>query len=751
MQSPTLLSTPILKRGGYFGKPTRSYQKEDDETVDGLTDYPIDGGDDVDDDEGDSYVDDADDENEEEEDEEEEEEHLAPADSAVVIPTDELFSPPEGTKPAAISFPPEAEVERLLTMPTPPPSPRALLSPPSARERLARCTAPATLPSPPPLPPPLHMPPPIDRRDDIPKIEMPPCKRLCLSTLGSRIAHQETIQIIEEEAYDVREAWAHSIGLSQAVHSELQTHQKQAELLALREQPRRVRQPGWDAMIDQALLRNSTNGDGSYSSYEDNRRNVQIARPCFYADFMKYQPLNFKETEGVASKPKTLDENIELANDLMDQKLCTYAKRQTNNKRKGTLPASAKVLATLTLQMLRGTMGQNPKGNGCFECGAPEHFKGDCPKLKNKDGEGYLMFKRMPDLFGTNIRQERGRQIDLIPRAAHVARAPYRLAPSEMKELSEQLQELSDKGFIRPSSSPGEPRSCSSKRKMGHSGCASTTGLFKNRLEIGLSPAEGARTRRSKNSIQNSVWTLRVPGHAIRTNKRTCDDILIYSKDEKEHKEHLKEILELLKKEKLFRGGINAERKGDYLCFSTTKGKAIVVADALSRKEMTKPLQVRALIMNIGLDRPKQILEAQIEALKPKKLENEDVGGMIIPKEKLEPCADGTLCLNGKSWLPCYGNLGFRKPMEFEVRDRVKLKVSPWKGVVRFGKQGKLNPRYVGPFKVLAKVRKVSNRLELSQELSRVYHTFHVSNLNKCYAEEPLVMSLEGIHVDDRL
>ncbi|GJT55250.1 putative reverse transcriptase domain-containing protein [Tanacetum coccineum] len=81
----------------------------------------------------------------------------------------------------------------------------------------------------------------------------------------------------------------------------------------------------------------------------------------------------------------------------------------------------------------------------------------------------------------------------------------------------------------------------------------------------------------------------------------------------------------------------------------------------------------------------------------------------------------------------------------------VMLKVSPWKRVVRFGKRGKLNPRYVRPFKVLAKVGKVAYKLKLPQELSSVHHTFHVSNLKKCYVDEPLVMPLEGIHVDDKL
>ncbi|GKB93554.1 hypothetical protein Tco_0979691 [Tanacetum coccineum] len=305
---PPIVS-PTAESPGYVVESDPE-EYEDDETEDGPVDYPMDGGEDGDDDDGDSSGDDADDEDEDEEDEEEEEEHLAPADSAVVVPT------------ASISLPPEAEVERLLAMPTPPPSPPISLSPPSAGERLARLPSvrplrdavTAALPSPPlpPLPPSLYIPPPVDRRDDIPESERPPRKRSCLFALGSRyevgesstarptrgrgvdygfvstldaeerrrgirevgygirdtwvdpaeavpeiapmtvgevntrvtelaelhehrvdllmedrIAHQETILIVEEEAYASREAWAHAIGLSQAAHYELQTHREQ--------------------------------------------------------------------------------------------------------------------------------------------------------------------------------------------------------------------------------------------------------------------------------------------------------------------------------------------------------------------------------------------------------------------------------------------------------------------------------------------------------------------------------------------
>nr|GEY33674.1 hypothetical protein [Tanacetum cinerariifolium] len=509
---------------------------EEDETEDGPVGYPMDKGDDEDDDDIDSSGYDADNKDE---DKEEEEEYLAPADSATVIPIDELASPPKGTEsiippPSArtriiirpqtsISLPPEAEVERILAMPTPSPSPLTSLSPPSAGERLARCTAPATLPSP-PLPPSSYPPPHVDRRDGESSMrgrgvdygfadtveaemrhrgigevgygikdtwidpaeavpEMAPTtlekvntrvtelaelhehdtqdlyalledaqdgrtrisQRVAMDSqrvdllMGDRMTLQETVWIMEEEAYAVREAWAHSVGLSQTVHHELQTLREKVNKTWTESTPPNTNTPphhmtpeSVHAMINQALLRNSTNGDGSQSSHEDNTRHVQTTRPCFYANFIKCHPLNFKGNEGVvdaaltwwnsqirtlgpeayamtwevlkkkitdkycpqgelkkleielwnpkvkendiptytnrfqeltlictkfvanenekidkyisglldniygnvkSSKPRTLDETIELTNDLMDQKLRTYAEK-ADNKRK---------------------------------------------------------------------------------------------------------------------------------------------------------------------------------------------------------------------------------------------------------------------------------------------------------------------------------------------------------------------------------------------------------------------------------
>ncbi|KAJ9535815.1 hypothetical protein OSB04_un001026 [Centaurea solstitialis] len=92
-----------------------------------------------------------------------------------------------------------------------------------------------------------------------------------------------------------------------------------------------------------------------------------------------------------------------------------------------------------------------------------------------------------------------------------------------------------------------------------------------------------------------------------------------------------------------------------------------------------------------------------------------------------------------------------RKPLEFQVGDKVLLKVSPWKGLIRFGKKGKLSPRFVGPFKVVERIGPVAYRLDLPIELSSIHDTFHVSNLKKCLSEETVVLPLDEIQINEQL
>ncbi|GJU94191.1 putative reverse transcriptase domain-containing protein, partial [Tanacetum coccineum] len=219
--------------------------------------------------------------------------------------------------------------------------------------------------------------------------------------------------------------------------------------------------------------------------------------------------------------------------------------------------------------------------------------------------------------------------------------------------------------------------------------------------------------------------------------------------------------------------------------------KANVVADALIRRERSKPLRVRALVMTIGLNLPKQILSAQSETRKEENFINEDLHGMI---NKLElAVADGNFIISEAVWfvgstrdptmekgehndglftIPALRLLHLRRCMGASVDHPsagLKLEIvsllaqrlsarrlrrsfnSRAKGVIRFGKRGKLNPRYIRPFKIIDKVGTVAYHLELPEHLSRVHSRFHVLNLKKCMADEPLAIPLDEIQIDDKL
>ncbi|GJS97789.1 putative reverse transcriptase domain-containing protein [Tanacetum coccineum] len=239
--------------------------------------------------------------------------------------------------------------------------------------------------------------------------------------------------------------------------------------------------------------------------------------------------------------------------------------------------------------------------------------------------------------------------------------------------------------------------------------------------------------------------------------------------------------------------------------------KANVVADALSRKER-EPLRVRALVMAIGLDLPKQILKAQTEARKPENIMKEDVGGNIalriqkiqrkLERKKLDQYG-WNLCLKWKNLVTMfYGRLkdmcharvpqveilyssGFDLDVKAEHQRPSGLLVQPeipqwkwdnitmdfvmklpkssqgydtiWVIVDRLTKSAIFMPmRETDPIDKLARmylkeVGVVAYKLELPQELSRVHNTFHVSNLKKCYSDDPLFVPLERLQVDDKL
>ncbi|GJS07852.1 hypothetical protein Tco_0364648 [Tanacetum coccineum] len=103
---------------------------------------------------------------------------------------------------------------------------------------------------------------------------------------------------------------------------------------------------------------------------------------------------------------------------------------------------------------------------------------------------------------------------------------------------------------------------------------------------------------------------------------------------------------------------------------------------------------------------------------------------------------------HGNQWKPSWRKDHAMLRVNFKLTTELCL---GYVGEVRFGKRGKLNPRYVGPSKVMEKVGSVAYKIELPQELSRVHHTFHVSNLKKCYTNEPLAVPLDGLHIDDKL
>nr|GEZ31069.1 putative reverse transcriptase domain-containing protein [Tanacetum cinerariifolium] len=326
-------------------------------------------------------------------------------------------------------------------------------------------------------------------------------------------------------------------------------------------------------------------------------------------------------------------------------------------------------------------------------------------------------------------------QIDLVLSAALMARAPYRLAPYEMKELLNQLKELTDKGFIRPSSSPwGAPVLFVKKKDGSFQMCIDYRELNKLTLKnhYPLPRIDDLFDQLQGSSVYTKI-DMRSGYHQLRVREEDIPKTAF--KTRYEHYKFQVMPFGLTNAPAVFMDLMNwtLEMVGKdtyhWLNFYTTTVSMLVLKLPHSRHFMVGSVDYVCWA---------EVRDAQLTG---PKLIHETTKKIVQIKQRIQAARD-----RQKSYA------GVRhKPLEFQVGNRVMLKVSPWKGVMRFSKWGKLNPRYIGPFKVLAKVVIVSYILKLPKQLSRVYSTFHISNLKKCLSDELLAISLDEVHIDDKL
>nr|GEV35844.1 hypothetical protein [Tanacetum cinerariifolium] len=694
---------PIAASLGYVANSDLDKDPEVD-PEDDHADYPNDGGDgddepsdDDDDDDDDTNDEDEepfeDEEDNEKDEEEEEEEHLALADSSVVPIVD--LVPSVGDTEA---------FETDKSAPTPgSPQTIILFSQTHLRAplgyRAARIRMRALLSS-------------TSRRTDIPKADVPPQKRACLTTFASRFKVRESFAAgaarqpgptLESDIRRYRIALTTLEGVDQRV-TELDTAIRSEYISAA------IAAHVWTLEVQVAALIAQTSSLLTQLTTTLGRIKILEAR-------------DLKPQEGLAEAGS----NCVVAT-LAE---CDADRSKNGNNRNDSGTCGRRQRA----------QGENPRGITWFECGVQGHYKSDCPKLKNgnqgnRAGNGNVVARAYavgtvitnPNLnvvkyHGYDVELADGRiiwvntlirgstlnflnhpfkidlmpiemgsfdviigaedkskekrledvpivqdflevfpedfpgipptrqvelQINLISGATHVARAPYRLALSEMKELSDQLKELSDKGFIRP----------------------------RNENVV-------ADALRKKERIK-PLWV-----RALKTDPM-----------EKLARLYLKEVV------------TRHEIPVSIICDRDPRQS--------ERTIQTLEDMLRAYVIDFGSG-----WERNLSLIEFPYKNSYHASIKATPFEVLY----GGKCRSPVCW----------------------AEVSPWKGVLRFGQRGKLNLKYIGPFKVLAKVGTIAYRLKLPKQLTKVHNTFHVSYLKKCLSDEPLAISLDEIHINEKL
>nr|GEY71619.1 putative reverse transcriptase domain-containing protein [Tanacetum cinerariifolium] len=696
-------------------------------------DYPADRGDD----DGDEASDDDDDDDEEEEDEKKEEEHLASAESSVVPAIDPAFETNEGCQASCLTYsitisthPLSSPLPQIPSPPLPLPSPPTT-SPTYAEAALGYKAAEMRLRA---VSPPTHHPlkipsrplllPSTTHRDDLPKTDMPLWKRARFTTptgrfevreslsaaarqAGYTLAHRVDYGFIDNVDASIRAVEGRAMTVIEEINdmvTDLATTQRQdtqelyirfvyftkmppkkriattttttttpmtdAQLKAL------IAQGASDALAEIKANRTNRNGDDIHDSRTGSRK---IERPA-RTDVVSYNQ-HFQELSLMCLR-MFLEESDEIEKDKPELQCCH-----------GYIPLKNRYASIL------------------FDAGADRSFMSIAFSslidiIPTTLDHGYDVELAGGRIIWVNI-LIRGCSLNFLNHPFNIDLMAVEMGSFDVIIGMDWLSKyhviiVCDEKIIRvpfgneilivrgdKSSNEHESQlniiSCTKTQKYLLKGC---------HLFLAYVTAKKAEDKSKDKRLEHCAILALAEG---------AENFIFYY--DASHKGLGVVLMQNEKKELNMRKRYWLELLSDYDCeIRYHPGKANVVPDALSRKEQINPLQVRALVMIIGLDLPKQILKAQTEARKPENLSVENVGGMLIEnlresdnprKEKVEPLADGTLCLNNR--------------------------------------------------------RTVAYRLELPQQLSRVHSTFHVSNLKKCLSDERWTISLDEIHIDDKL